>query len=785
MQGTRWNQSQTKQIYHALPGSEALMAYLEQRLINEGLITESVDAVVPERGYGSMVYKLDKRTLLTSAPRKRDNYIHVVLVFGKISAAQLLDRKLQVGNGSGKGQDVKLYSEHEIDTLITLIQASLNRAQAASGDSSKIDALAEWVAYYQSDSESRKSNLSLDQARQAFIDHFSELDDLRASQLTLGEFKKQLDIKAKQKTNGINVWGFNGFSGQMFFNQLYNQAEHVGAIDELTTAFLEAITFTDPSSDNFDEWSRERLGTFIQRMNNIKNRATAKGYSPQKGANTNFAAFFLSFFWGLQDLHEVPIFYKASRGGLELLGYWSPSDDQLSIVEQYGRFLHQTRSLSQEIEGLTGERWDMQQLEHFLYYVQGYEEEEEEEENEKTPLSSILSQQPLSDELSELLKQAGYNISQVTSLSEWEPANEEPIQDAIIWKYDCIRRQVPNSFLFVWGTEPGLFHARVYEEDEEGQARFLLEIKESQSVDFLNRFEQYLSSLLSTVYYTLEDAHKETYLELEFLQEWLELLTERRQIIFYGPPGTGKTFVAQRLAKVLAQQDQRIRLVQFHPSYTYEEFIEGLRPEVISQAGGPSQLNVTVKSGIFVNLCLEAAKPENRDRPYVLIIDEINRANTAKVFGELLYALEYRGSSIELPYSRKRFSIPENVYVVGTMNTTDRSLAQIDLALRRRFQFIPFSAKETEQVLSRFLAQHAPSMKGVAQLLKDVNAAIGTSELALGHSYFMKPDLSLASLEKIWKYQIIPYLEEMFVMEPERVNDYRLEQLLAQSEYFV
>lgn len=781
MQGTRWNKSQTKQIYHALPGSEALMEYLEQRLIDNNLVTECVDSVVSERGYGAMVYKMDKRTLLTSAPRKRDNYIHVVLVFGKISATQLLDRKLQVGNGSGKGQDVKLYSNQEIDTLIALIQESLNRTQTASADLSKMDKLADWVAYYQSDSESSKSNRILDQERQTFIDNFTELDDLRASRLTLGDFKKQLDIKAKQKVNGLNVWGFNGFSGQMFFNQIYNQAEHVGVIDDLLAAFLEAITFTDHSMESFDEWSKEQLGTFVQRMNNIKNRATAQGYSPQKCANTNFAAFFLSFFWGLQDLHDVPIFYKASRGGLEMLGYWSPSDDQLSIMEQYGRFLHQMRSLSQEVEGLTGERWDMQQLEHFLYYVQQHEQEEEEED---APPVSDISKQPLSDELTEILGQSGYSVSQVTSLTEWEPANGEPIKNAIIWKYDCIRRQAPNSFLFVWGSETGLFHARLYEENEEGQTRFLLEIKESQAADFLIRFEHYLASLVSTVNYKLEDAHKETYLDLELLQEWLELLTDRRQVIFYGPPGTGKTYVAQRLAKVLAQQDQRIRLVQFHPSYTYEEFIEGLRPEVISQAGGPSQLNVTVKSGIFVNLCQEAAKLENRNRPYVLIIDEINRANTAKVFGELLYTLEYRGSSIELPYSRKRFSVPENVYVIGTMNTTDRSLAQIDLALRRRFQFIPFSAKETDQVLPRFLAQHAPSMKGVAQLLKDVNAAIGTSELALGHSYFMKTDLTPSSLEKIWKYQIIPYLEEMFIMEPERVNDYRLEHLLSQSEYF-
>ncbi|AHV95615.1 McrB family protein [Paenibacillus sabinae] len=783
MKGTQWNESETKKIFKAMPGSEALMEYLERRLDTEGLVTESNERLFPKKAQGCMVYKRDTRILLTSAPRKRDNYIHVVLTFGKISAAQLSDRKLKVGSGSGKGQDVKLYSNRDIDIIISLIQETMSGTTIDSSASSDIIDLPDWVEKYLSDSKRQKWNKTLDSARNDFIDNFIELEQLQSGKLALGDFKKQLDIKAKQKTDGINIWGFSGFSGQMFFNQLFNQAEHVGAIDEMTVALLDAITLTEQSNENFEEWSKEKLATFIQQINNIKTRATAKGYSPQKCANTNFAPFFLSFFWGLQNIHEHPIFYKASRGGLEILGYWSQPDDQLSSVEQYGRFLHQTQSLVQEIEEITSERWDMQQLEHFLYYIQ--EEFTEDEESNDISSAPVVQPQPLSDEITDLLKRFGYSVSQVSSLTEWEPTVGQIPENVVIWKYDCTRRQDLNSFVFLWEKNPDVFHAQIHDENEEGKTRFLLEIEESQPSDFLIRFEQYLSSAISTVAYTLDDAQKETYLNQELLQEWLDLLTDRRQIIFYGPPGTGKTFVAQRLAKVLAQQEQRIRLVQFHPSYTYEEFIEGLRPEVISQSGGPSQLNVTVKSGIFVELCREAARSENRDRPYILIIDEINRANTAKVFGELLFALEYRGASIELPYSRKRFSIPENVYVIGTMNTTDRSLAQIDLALRRRFQFIQFSAKVTEQVLSRFLAQHAPEMQGVAQLLKDVNATIGSSDLAIGHSYFMKPELKLASLEKIWKYQIIPYLEEVFIMEPERINDYKLESLLAKSEYFV
>nr|WP_078596342.1 AAA family ATPase [Evansella clarkii] len=260
------------------------------------------------------------------------------------------------------------------------------------------------------------------------------------------------------------------------------------------------------------------------------------------------------------------------------------------------------------------------------------------------------------------------------------------------------------------------------------------------------------------------------------MEEWLELLSEKRQVIFYGPPGTGKTFIAQRLAKILTQHEQHVKLIQFHPSYTYEEFIEGLRPELTGEEN--QQLSVKVEPGIFSMLCDEARKPENQEKSYILIIDEINRANTAKVFGELLYALEYRNTPVPLPYSKKKLIVPDNIYLIGTMNTTDRSLAQIDFALRRRFQFIPFSTKETESVLKNYLLDNEPEMAWVADLVNKVNEMIDDPDISIGHSYFIGQELTMAKLKRIWKYQIMPYLEECFVHDRQRLEQFQLASLL-------
>ena len=161
-----------------------------------------------------------------------------------------------------------------------------------------------------------------------------------------------------------------------------------------------------------------------------------------------------------------------------------------------------------------------------------------------------------------------------------------------------------------------------------------------------------------------------------------DLLWERKQIILYGPPGTGKTYLASKLARHLTD-DGAVKLVQFHPSYTYEDFFEGFRPE----PGGSGTLTFTLRAGPFRDFAEVAAA--NPTTAYILIIDEINRANLAKVFGELYFLLEYRDESISLQYSPdKEFTLPQNLFIIGTMNTADRSIARIDTAMRRRFAFV-------------------------------------------------------------------------------------------------
>lgn len=260
---------------------------------------------------------------------------------------------------------------------------------------------------------------------------------------------------------------------------------------------------------------------------------------------------------------------------------------------------------------------------------------------------------------------------------------------------------------------------------------------------------------------TLEATAHACHLPVERLEQWVEALKQKQQAYFYGPPGTGKTHVALHLARLLATSDDHVERVQFHPSYSYEDFVEGLRPQTSHEGA----LTYAVRPGVFLEFCTRARR--SPDERFVIVLDEMNRADLASVFGELLLLLEYRGdTSVVLPYSQKRFSVPRNVVVLATMNTADRSLAVLDFALRRRF--LAFRLSPSEDVLASWLHRR-PDLDAdlVLSLFRAVATQVGEANpVAPGHSYWMVDGIDAVSAERVWELELRPYLEEHWFDQP-------------------
>ena len=267
------------------------------------------------------------------------------------------------------------------------------------------------------------------------------------------------------------------------------------------------------------------------------------------------------------------------------------------------------------------------------------------------------------------------------------------------------------------------------------------------------------------------------YLTVDFLEDIITLLEDKLQVIFQGPPGTGKTFVAQKLARHLAGLEDRVTLVQFHPSYAYEDFVQGFRPTVLENG----QPGFELRSGPLLKAAEKARKESNAK--HFLVIDEINRGNLARVFGELYFLLEYRESAMNLQYSDEPFLLPKNLYIIGTMNTADRSIALVDLALRRRFYFVEFHPDDdpVKSVLRNWLKQKADGMEWVADLVDAANGKLSDDRhAAIGPSYFMKQGLNDEKVELIWEHGVRPYIEERLFGDDDRIRGFDLDTLLRE-----
>jgi 5-methylcytosine-specific restriction endonuclease McrBC GTP-binding regulatory subunit McrB len=241
--------------------------------------------------------------------------------------------------------------------------------------------------------------------------------------------------------------------------------------------------------------------------------------------------------------------------------------------------------------------------------------------------------------------------------------------------------------------------------------------------------------------------------------------------------------VAQELAdfesKCRDGKKGSVSIVQFHPTYSYEDFVEGYRP-VSSPSGildtnGGSGMVFKLVEGPLKELATKATK--NPRSLFVLIIDELNRGNVARIFGELFFLLEYRGKSIKLQYSNSAFSLPPNLMLIATMNTIDRSLARLDRALRRRFFFIPFllEAEPVKGLLPQWLAKNKPEMRYVNDVVVAANQILHKFDesASIGPSHFMTHELNKEWFELIWKYSIVPEVEE-FIDDEQSLKEFKL-----------
>lgn len=310
-----------------------------------------------------------------------------------------------------------------------------------------------------------------------------------------------------------------------------------------------------------------------------------------------------------------------------------------------------------------------------------------------------------------------------------------------------------------------LYMGKKADKDDDGVYIWKLRPELAEALKIVNG-EEVPDEDTDTTEYTKKDFLEEVFISEAKYDEMYAVLMRKQNIILQGAPGVGKTFAAKRLAYSImgAKNDDHIQFVQFHQNYSYEDFVEGYRPA----ASGFVRTD-----GIFKRFCIDAA--DAPDEKFFFIIDEINRGNLSKIFGELLMLIEkdYRGQAATLPYSGRSFTVPKNLYIIGMMNTADRSLAMIDYALRRRFSFVDMEPGfDTDGFKEYMNSKGSSTMKALVEEVKQLNVDIKEKlgkGFCIGHSYFVFDEpCSDALLKNIVNYDILPMLAEYWFDDEEQ-----------------
>jgi MoxR-like ATPase len=656
----------------------------------------------------------------------------------------------------------------------------------------------------------------LEEQRTAAVPQIRQLlDSFLASDIALDRFRADFDRRSR---NEWGTFGLGGFGGGMVLNMLVkNVPDHVALTAKLKAA-LRAPT---------DEAGAERqLGEFRDYIIALETTNVTAALR----SHTSRVPFFVPFWWHVQSPEQWPIYYRSTRDAFVSAGILDDGDD---VARQYMRFrpvflalakalglsVWRLEQLSMRVakgnEGSDGEEIVVapnvmdEQAERRVWLLAPGEGARLWEDFQRNSIAAIGW-----DSLGDLMGYADFDAIR-KKLAKGRSDGKLPTNDALACYEFARRMQVGDVIFAKRGVHQIIGYGRVESNYRFDSAR--AEYKHVRAVKWLKsgdwrmgdkalvlktltdigKYPQLVAQIEDIVgirkvgdavtqeplsEYTIEDACRDLFFERARIEQMLGLLQHKKNLILKGPPGVGKTFVAKRLAYLILGEKaaERVDMVQFHQSYSYEDFVRGYRP---TEDGGFAR-----HDGPFLRICNRAL--QDLENSYVLIIDEINRGNLSKILGDLMMLIEpdkrSRDWATTLSYSRddeEPFYVPPNLHIIGTMNTADRSLALVDYALRRRFAFVSLDPGfETEAFAAELARMQVPTLlvQRIRTRVKQLNDKIREDRqlgqgFCVGHSYFCQVPAGRAPAGD-WYRQIIdteirPLLDEYWFDAPETVAE--------------